>query len=201
MTTIQTNKITHFHGLGLRLREEREKLRLSQAEVADELGLSQTVVSQIERGKRNASDNECSVLDRLFPDIFPKNNVAQDWTQERLDQLKRLRASGMTTRGIAKQLGITAGAVAGKISRLGLTNPPLVNGGAEPPSTTPNPFAVDPARNAKPTAKTAAEICAAIDRIVDSVEVLGDTPELGSAIERLIEAGMWIDRHSRRTER
>jgi len=43
-----------------------------------------------------------------------------DWTAERIVLLKRLRDDGVSYTAIAAQLGITRGAVSGKIDRLGL---------------------------------------------------------------------------------
>lgn len=54
-------------------REKREKLGLSQHELARRLGLTQTFVSEIERGRKNPSLEQffriCQALDiKLFPD-------------------------------------------------------------------------------------------------------------------------------------
>jgi GcrA cell cycle regulator len=42
------------------------------------------------------------------------------WTAEHCEELKRLWVAGMSATGIATELGLTRGAVLGKLSRLGL---------------------------------------------------------------------------------
>jgi transcriptional regulator with XRE-family HTH domain len=47
---VKSDATKHF---GRRVRERREKLRLSQEDFADQVGLDRTYVSGIERGTRN----------------------------------------------------------------------------------------------------------------------------------------------------
>jgi transcriptional regulator with XRE-family HTH domain len=41
--------------LGFRLRERRESMKLTQAELADKCGLHRTFIGSVERGERNVS--------------------------------------------------------------------------------------------------------------------------------------------------
>jgi transcriptional regulator with XRE-family HTH domain len=55
-----------WRAIGERLRESREYLGLSQADVADALNLSRPAVSSIEAGKRKVSGLELKRLARLY---------------------------------------------------------------------------------------------------------------------------------------
>jgi GcrA cell cycle regulator len=46
--------------------------------------------------------------------------MRRQWTAEHCEELKRLWTAGMSATGIATELGLTRGAVLGKLSRLGL---------------------------------------------------------------------------------
>ena len=46
------------------------------------------------------------------------------WTDENIDELKKLWQKGMTTSEIAKQLGVSKNSVVGKVHRIGLTSRP-----------------------------------------------------------------------------
>jgi hypothetical protein len=53
----------------------------------------------------------------------PLRHSSSRWTSERIDLLKQLRADGLSTTEIGRELGVTRGAIAGKLDRLGLTRP------------------------------------------------------------------------------
>jgi GcrA cell cycle regulator len=65
-----------------------------------------------------------------------KNKIrrpAVEWTAERIALLKRLRDDGVSYAAIAAKLGITRGAVSGKVDRLGLaTREPMPRGPRRP---------------------------------------------------------------------
>jgi hypothetical protein len=46
--------------------------------------------------------------------------MRMQWTQERCEQLTRLWTAGMSSNGIANELGLTRGQILGKLHRLGL---------------------------------------------------------------------------------
>lgn len=59
-----------------------------------------------------------------------------DWTEERVEHLKRLKAEGMTITKIGLRMGVSRNAVVGKLKRLGLTdtaNSPIRQKPAEVP--------------------------------------------------------------------
>jgi transcriptional regulator with XRE-family HTH domain len=62
----------HEERLGLRLREAREYLGLSQEFVAEQLGLPRPSISAIEAGKRKVSSRELAGFARLYKRPVPE---------------------------------------------------------------------------------------------------------------------------------
>ena len=68
-----------YKQLGLRIREERLKLGLTQSQLAEDIGISDTYVGQIERGERSLTlDTLVRLVNRLGVtiDYLLKDNVA-----------------------------------------------------------------------------------------------------------------------------
>jgi len=59
------------------------------------------------------------------------------WTAEYCEELKRLWVAGMSATGIATELGLTRGAVLGKLDRLGLMRRGGVMRKDSPPDSAP----------------------------------------------------------------
>ena len=70
--------------IGPRLKQRRKEMRIKQTEMAKELGVSQTYLSNIEGGRTN-----CSIT--LFVDICNYFNVTPDYLM--LGNMRRNRAS------------------------------------------------------------------------------------------------------------
>ncbi|BFH10663.1 helix-turn-helix domain-containing protein [Paenibacillus melissococcoides] len=68
-------------GVGDRIKKQREKMGLTQMELADRLGINNSVLSRIEAGKRGVDDNELL----LFADFF---DVDSDYLLGRTNKLR-----------------------------------------------------------------------------------------------------------------
>ncbi|MDQ7792041.1 MAG: helix-turn-helix transcriptional regulator [Clostridia bacterium] len=73
-----------FEEIGRRLREAREQVGLSQAQVAEFLELSRPAVSDIESGKRKVNSIEIAHLANLYG--FPVSHFLSEQSGESVDQ-------------------------------------------------------------------------------------------------------------------
>lgn len=89
-----------YEKLGKRLREVREVFKMSQAEVATQLGVTQTHITRMENGKGTNGDfliraldfySSFISLDRLFDDSLPILEAVQEELKSPSDEVLRRR--------------------------------------------------------------------------------------------------------------
>lgn len=93
-----------YEKLGKRLREVREVFKMSQAEVATQLGVTQTYITRLENGKGTNGDflirvldfySQFISLDRLFNDNLPILEAVQEELKSPSDEILRRRNQQM----------------------------------------------------------------------------------------------------------
>lgn len=94
-----------YEKLGKRLREVREVFKMSQAEVATQLGVTQTHITRLENGKGTNGDflvqslsyySQFISLDRLFNDGLPILEAVQEELKSPSGEILRRRNLQMT---------------------------------------------------------------------------------------------------------
>ena len=95
------------HGSGVRLREERLRLGMTQAQLAEKLGVAAAYVSQMETGRQEVSDPVAAKMELLFGTEM-RWLLYGEATAEAPIRLKQVRKElGMTQKELAGALGIS----------------------------------------------------------------------------------------------
>jgi transcriptional regulator with XRE-family HTH domain len=116
---------------------------------------------------------------------------------------KKMFEHSLTQKALSEKTGIIQSQISLLSRGLKLPNSQQSESIANAFSETSAQITTDPEPIILPTRPllTAAEVIGAIDTIIKAVDVIdtnGDSASLGTALERLIEAQMWIERHERR---
>ncbi|MBA9084580.1 transcriptional regulator with XRE-family HTH domain [Fontibacillus solani] len=82
--------------IGNVIKSEREKLKLTTFELAEKIGISQSYLSQIENGKRKASEKILASLKDVFEFDF-KEEIQNHDREESKEQRKIITGVAMTT--------------------------------------------------------------------------------------------------------